>query len=141
LALPKYSRESKKDPDGNEIDRQYTAMIKLLRQNISAYELLFEKLQKAFDEKFGSQEVRMKDFITREEYLNLPRTSVPVFTSVAISDHEIEVPRMMDADVFQDFTKLVEETDDRAQKTRIAMYKKFELTDEARKVVKYLDYH
>ena len=112
--------------------------IRNLRQFGDIYLL---ELQKAFDEKFGSQEIRMKDFITREEYLNLPRTSVPVYTSVAISDHEIEVPCMMDAGVFRDFTKLIEETDDRAQKTRIAMYKKFELTDEARKVVKYLDYH
>lgn len=112
--------------------------IRNLRQFGDIYLL---ELQKAFDEKFGSQEIRMKDFITREEYLNLPRTSVPVYTSAAISDHQIEVPCMMDADVFGDFTKLIEETDDRAQKTRIEMYKKFELTDEARKVVKYLDYH
>ena len=48
LSLPKYTKEAKKGPDGAEIDKRYQAMIKLLRQNISSYELLFIKLPAAF---------------------------------------------------------------------------------------------
>lgn len=48
MALPKYSKESRILPSGKRIDSRYVAMIKLLRQNINGYNLLFEKMPKAF---------------------------------------------------------------------------------------------
>ena len=48
LSLPKYTKEAKKLPDGAPIDKRYQAMVKLLRQNLSSYELLFVKLPAAF---------------------------------------------------------------------------------------------
>lgn len=43
LALPKYSKEIKKD-----VDKRYQAFIRLLKQNVGGHELLFEKLPNAF---------------------------------------------------------------------------------------------
>lgn len=44
LSLPKYTKECKKDANGNRIQRRYLDLIGLLRQNISGYELLFKKV-------------------------------------------------------------------------------------------------
>ena len=48
MSLPKYSKESKVFPSGKRIDNRFLTMNKLLRQNASSYELLFNKLPNAF---------------------------------------------------------------------------------------------
>lgn len=48
LSLPKFAKESRTYPSGKRIDDRFLAMNKLLRQNTSSYELLFDKLPKAF---------------------------------------------------------------------------------------------
>ena len=48
LSLPKYTKEAKKLPDGTAIDKRYQSMVKLLRQNLSSYDLLFVKMPAAF---------------------------------------------------------------------------------------------
>lgn len=48
MALPKYAKDSKNRPDGKPIRKNYQDMLKLLKQNISGNEMLFEKLPKAF---------------------------------------------------------------------------------------------
>ncbi|MDD3588922.1 MAG: hypothetical protein PHO46_01435 [Thermoguttaceae bacterium] len=47
-SLPKYAKEIKKDPKGGEVDTRRLFMLNLLKQNTSSYELLFDKLPKAF---------------------------------------------------------------------------------------------
>lgn len=49
MALPKYSKECTKRPSGDRLIRRQLEMIKLLRQNISSFDLLFKKLPEAFD--------------------------------------------------------------------------------------------
>ena len=49
MALPKYSKESTKRPNGEKLVRRKTEMMKLLRQNISSADLLFRKLPEAVD--------------------------------------------------------------------------------------------
>lgn len=49
LSLPKYSKESRKDPLGNDIDKNYLTFIRALRQNVGGYELLFNKLPTLFE--------------------------------------------------------------------------------------------
>lgn len=49
LALPKCTRESKFSPDGGVIPKEYQSLLKLLKQNISNTELLFEKIPKVFE--------------------------------------------------------------------------------------------
>lgn len=48
LILPKYSKELRKLPNGTKIDKRYSSMTKLFRQNPSSYELIFSKLPEAF---------------------------------------------------------------------------------------------
>jgi len=48
MSLPKYTKEGKVSPDGGKIRKDHQEMLKLLKQNISGNELLFEKLPKAF---------------------------------------------------------------------------------------------
>lgn len=48
MSLPKYSKEIKRTVSGEKVDRRYLALIRLLRQNLGAHELLFEKLPEAF---------------------------------------------------------------------------------------------
>ena len=48
MELPKYAKDSKLDPEGNKIRKDYQEVIKLLKQNISGNELLFEKLPNTF---------------------------------------------------------------------------------------------
>lgn len=48
MALPKLSKESKTNPEGEKIDSGYLTMLKLLKGNTSPFELLFDKLPKAF---------------------------------------------------------------------------------------------
>lgn len=48
VSLPKYVKEMKKSPNGNEIDRGYMAFFKLLRQNPTGHQFLFEQIPQAF---------------------------------------------------------------------------------------------
>lgn len=48
LSLPKYAKETKKDPLGNNVDRRYLTFLRMLKQNIGGHELLFQKLPEAF---------------------------------------------------------------------------------------------
>ncbi len=48
MALPKYTKECKIKPDGEKIRRDHQEMLKLLKQNLSGNELLFEQLPKVF---------------------------------------------------------------------------------------------
>lgn len=48
MSLPKYTKEAKTQPNGKQIERRHQAFVKLLKQNTSSYELLFDKLPKAF---------------------------------------------------------------------------------------------
>lgn len=44
MALPKYSKDCKRDATGKKIHKRYLDMIALLRQNVSGYELLFKRI-------------------------------------------------------------------------------------------------
>ena len=48
ISLPKYVKETTVLPAGKPIDKRYLTMLRLLKQNASSYELLFDKLPKAF---------------------------------------------------------------------------------------------
>lgn len=48
MSLPKYAKEIKTLPNGKRIESRHLSLLKLLKQNTSSYELLFDKLPKAF---------------------------------------------------------------------------------------------
>ena len=49
MALPKYAKESKSAPNGSLIPKNYQKILRLLKQNISGNELLFDKLPGLFE--------------------------------------------------------------------------------------------
>lgn len=51
VSLPKYAKEMRKTPEGGDVNRRYATFVKLLSQNSSGYEFLFEKVPQAFDYK------------------------------------------------------------------------------------------
>ena len=48
VSLPKYVKEMKAAPDGKRIDKGYAGFIRLLRQNPSGHEFLFQDIPQAF---------------------------------------------------------------------------------------------
>jgi len=48
LSLPKYAKETRKDPLGNNVDKRYVTFLRMLKQNIGGHELLFQKLPEVF---------------------------------------------------------------------------------------------
>lgn len=48
MSLPKYAKDITLCPNGKRIDKRYLSMLKLLKHNASSYDLLFDKLPKAF---------------------------------------------------------------------------------------------
>lgn len=48
VSLPKYVKEMKAAPDGKRIDKGYSGFIRLLRQNPSGHEFLFQDIPQAF---------------------------------------------------------------------------------------------
>ena len=48
MSLPKYAKETKTQPNGKRIESRHQSFVRLLKQNMSSYELLFDKLPKAF---------------------------------------------------------------------------------------------
>lgn len=48
MSLPKYAKEIKIQPNGKRIESRHLSLLKLLKQNASSYELLFDKLPKAY---------------------------------------------------------------------------------------------
>lgn len=44
MALPKYSKDCKRDASGQKIQKRYLDMVALLRQNVGSYELLFKRI-------------------------------------------------------------------------------------------------
>jgi hypothetical protein len=48
MSLPKYAKEIKCQPNEKRIESRHLSLLKLLKQNTSSYELLFDKLPKAY---------------------------------------------------------------------------------------------
>lgn len=48
MALPKFTKECKSNPSGEKIDKPSRTLVRLLRQNISSYELLLHRLPETY---------------------------------------------------------------------------------------------
>ena len=48
MSLPKYAKDMKRMLSGERVDGRYLAFVRLLRQNVGAHELLFQRLPEAF---------------------------------------------------------------------------------------------
>jgi hypothetical protein len=115
MALPKYAKESKKDAGGNKIPKAYQELLKLLKQNISSNELLFEKLPKLFSmnefqETLSDNVYAVKKFY--DEYLkrvkkNLIKATKDVFALPRTKDN---VNKMSLSSVIKDWCESLDQT-------------------------------
>ena len=48
LSLPKYAKETRKDPLENNVDKRYLVFLRMLKQNMGGHELLFQRLPEVF---------------------------------------------------------------------------------------------
>lgn len=79
MALPKYVKESKLGPNGEKLIKGRSEMLKLLKQNMSGNEFLFERLPKAFG--FADFQEALVDNVSNakrfyDEYLSAVKKSL-----------------------------------------------------------------
>lgn len=115
MALPKYAKESKNKPDGSKIRKDHLEMLKLLKQNISGNELLFEKLPKAFgladfQESLADNIKLAKEFY--DDYLSdvkkVLRKEVKMI--FALPKDQVNVNKMSLASVIKDWCESLDQT-------------------------------
>lgn len=70
MALPKYAKDSRETPDGKKIPKEYLNVLKLLKQNNSGNELLFEKFPATFGMSITEKKLSAKIKATKEFYDN-----------------------------------------------------------------------
>lgn len=68
MSLPKYAKESKKTPEGNLIPKSYQKMLRLLKQNVSGNELLFDKLPEIFSSTVTSDDLSSDIRLVKQFY-------------------------------------------------------------------------
>ena len=115
MALPKFAKESKKTADGKKIPKAYQELLKLLKQNISGNELLFERLPKLFSmnefqETLSDNVGAVKKFY--DEYLknvkkNLIKETKDIFVLARTKD---SVNRMSLSSVIKDWCESLDPT-------------------------------
>lgn len=115
MSLPKYAKESKKAPDGGNIRKDHQEMMKLLKQNISGNDLLFEKLPKAFGlPKF--QESLSDNIMAAKEYYdnflaNVKRSLRDEVKHIFVLKAGIEnIDKMSLASVIKDWCESIDQT-------------------------------
>lgn len=115
MALPKYAKESKKTADGKKIPKAYQELLKLLKQNISGNELLFEKMPQLFSmnefhETLSDNVGEVKKFY--DEYLknvkkNLVKETKDTFALPRMKDN---VNKMSLSSVIKDWCESLDQT-------------------------------
>lgn len=115
MALPKYTKESKKAADGKTIPKAYLELLKLLKQNVSGNELLFEKIPKIFamneiQETLSDNVEAVKKFY--DEYLkNIKKSLVKETKDVfALPGAKDNVSKMSLSSVIKDWCESLDQT-------------------------------
>ena len=115
MALPKYTKESKKAVDGKTIPKAYLELLKLLKQNVSGNELLFEKIPKIFamneiQETLSDNVEAVKKFY--DEYLkNIKKSLVKETKDVfALPGAKDNVSKMSLSSVIKDWCESLDQT-------------------------------
>ena len=115
MALPKYVKESKTDPTGGKLKKNYQEMLKLLKQNISGNEMLFDKLPKAFGfesfhETLSDNVKAAKDFY--DSFLIKVKKSLrqEVKEIYVLPKNRVSVEKMSLASVIRDWCESLDQT-------------------------------
>lgn len=115
MALPKFAKESQKAADGKKIIKEYQEVLKLLKQNISGNELLFDRIPKIyamneFREALADNIEAVKNFY--DDYLsnvkkNLIKETKNIF---ALSKGKNRVTKMSLSSVIKDWCEALDQT-------------------------------
>ena len=115
MALPKFAKESKKAADGKKIIKEYQEVLKLLKQNISGNELLFERIPKLygmneFRESLADNIKAVKKFY--DEYLpNVKKNLIKETKNIFVLSKEKErVTKMSLSSVIKDWCESLDQT-------------------------------
>lgn len=68
MALPKYAKESNNTPEGVQLPKTYQKVLRLLKQNVSGNELLFEKFPGIFSSKESLEKLVQEINLAKEFY-------------------------------------------------------------------------
>lgn len=115
LSLPKYTRESQKNADGEPINKKYTVFLRQLRSNNNAYDFLFTKIPDLFgyttDQLPGLINIILETRKFFDSYLDKLRITLIEFISDLLSTdkstaHETQIilsnwKNSLDPDVFE----------------------------------------
>ncbi|MCH3955349.1 MAG: restriction endonuclease subunit S [Eubacterium sp.] len=113
LSLPKFAKDTK-EIDGEKVNSRYRKMVKLLKQNLSGYELLFEKLPEAFgynefNEGLAENIAKGKEFydkaVPKLKCLLIDKTK----TTFAIGSNAEHLGRMSLSSVIKDWCETLDE--------------------------------
>lgn len=115
MALPKCAKDSKHSPDGKTISKNYQEMLKLLKQNMSGNEMLFERLPKAFG--FAGFQEALADNVkaTKEFYdsylLNVKKALCKEVKDIfVLPKNKRNVNRMSLSSVIKDWCESIDKT-------------------------------
>ena len=92
-------------------------------------------LEEEFRNRFGSDELLLRDLITNEEYLNLPRIPVEVFSAKSFAESAIPIPQMTKSSGIKTLTALIEDCNEITNEARHKMYEKMGLRPEIRSMM------
>lgn len=113
MSLPKVAKESRKTPDGNQISKTYQKVLRLLKQNVSGNELLFDKLPSLFVsaetlEKLINEIASMKLFY--DGFISNIKKELVAFikTSFVTPAYKDNIERMSLASVISDWCETLE---------------------------------
>ena len=93
-------------------------------------------LEKEFRNRFGSDELLLRELLTKEEFLRLPRVSVEVFSARSIAEQTIPIPQMTKSSAANTLKALIEDCNEITNEARHKMYEKMGLRPEVRAMMK-----
>lgn len=113
MALPKYAKESKVMPDGSRIEKSYQKVLRLLKQNVSGNELLFEKLPGTFvcdNTLDGVSDEIMSVKIFYDTFINRIKVGLAEFIKLnfVMPDYKDSVEKMSLASVITDWCETLD---------------------------------
>ena len=115
MALPKYSKESKITPEGVQLPKAYQKVLRLLKQNASGNELLFERLPGVFETKESLDELVGKISLVKQFYDSfVDNTKIKLVdfikTNFMSSVYKDNIERMSLASIVSDWCEALDPT-------------------------------
>jgi len=115
MSLPKYAKECKLAPDGKKIQKRYSSVVRLLKQNLGSYELLFERLPDAVGLSEFKDSISDTVKAAKEYYdcllISLKKSLIKETKNLfAISSNRENIQKMSLASIIKDWCESIDST-------------------------------